>query len=1306
MTKRIPSYIVFILLICAFPAFAATRTWDGSSSNLWNLAANWAENAVPTTGDALVFPSGAANISTSNDIAAGTSFASITFGAGASAYTLAGNAIILSGGATAITASNTSLTMTISLNITFSTSAPTITVASGGTLAISGTIANGGLSLTTNISGTATFSGLISGSGAFTTSGSGTVTLSNNSNSYSGGTKVGNGTLIVTNTGMLGTGDVSSATPGTGTLSLRIDGAGNNGTITMGCDWGSFISYSITFDVRNNGSGNTGNAIAFGGQAQITGNVSINFTGANGYQFKSTGGFFDNQGSTNTITLNPTTASFLCTGSISSTTSPGHIIALDGTATGNVISSVISEGNPTNCWTINKTNTSTWNLSGANTTVGVFNISGGILQLGVSSNVTGSGPLGTNAGGVFITSTGALDLNGYSIGTTNAEPLSLNSTGTASAGALINSSSTAATYGGLITLAGASSIKGGTGTIAISNVGTITGATFGLTLGGAQGGSITSIIGTTSGTITKQDAGTWTLSGVNTYTGATTISAGILAAGSTSAFGSNSAVTLANVASTSLNTTGYNNTIGSITGGGTTGGNVTLGAATLTIGGDNSSPAAYAGVISGTGAITKSGTGTLTLSGTSTYTGTTAIQNGRLSINTIADLSTSSAIGAPTTAGNGTIAMGSTTATGILVYTGTAQNTNRVINLAGTTGGATIDQSGTGLLKFTSACTATGTGAKTLTLQGSTAGTGEIAAAIVDGAGATVTSVTKVGSGTWTLSGTNTYSGATTVSVGTLSINTIADASSNSAIGTGASTAAITIGATGTLNYTGTGHSSSRAIVLSGSGGTIDASGSGALTLSGGVTGNTYGLVLAGTGSATFSGVINTTTGTLTKSSSGTWTLSGANTYTGTTTISAGTLKLGAAGVIPDASAVTVTGTLDMNTFSETVGSIAGAGTIDNVVGAGTPTLTSGGDGTSTTFSGVIQNTTGTLGLSKAGAGTLTLSGANTYTGTTTISAGTLQLGAAARISNSSNVVMSGGYFSTGSGAGYAETAGTITLTAHSRIVLGTGSHSLNFAASNGATWTAATLLRITGWQGSWNSTTGTSGKIYTGSSAELSAGKLAQIFFTHPISGMPYTAIQLGTGEVVPTSTLPVKLVSFTGEKGKSFNELFWITASEINSEYFEVQRSSDGVNFESIGTVKGAGNSNNILQYSFVDYEQPSGTSYYRLKQFDYDGQNETFNTVAIDNNSSSEFKMNALFPNPANASVTVNFQASELGSHFIFINDAQGNEVFAATIATLQGDNKFQLPTQNYASGTYFVRIVSPKKESISSQIVVQH
>ena len=93
-----------------------------------------------------------------------------------------------------------------------------------------------------------------------------------------------------------------------------------------------------------------------------------------------------------------------------------------------------------------------------------------------------------------------------------------------------------------------------------------------------------------------------------------------------------------------------------------------------------------------------------------------------------------------------------------------------------------VDQSGTGNLKFTSDLTATGNGAKTLTLQGSTAGTGEIAGKIVDSTSATA--VAKSGSGTWVLSGANVYSGGTTVSAGTL----LANNTSGSVTGSGAIT--------------------------------------------------------------------------------------------------------------------------------------------------------------------------------------------------------------------------------------------------------------------------------------------------------------------------------------------------------------------------------------------------------------------------------------------------------------------------------------------------------------------------------------
>jgi fibronectin-binding autotransporter adhesin len=148
-----------------------------------------------------------------------------------------------------------------------------------------------------------------------------------------------------------------------------------------------------------------------------------------------------------------------------------------------------------------------------------------------------------------------------------------------------------------------------------------------------------------NGSINQLSSGTTILSGDNTYTGGTTVSSGTLRAGVASvvntsgAFGNNSAVALANTAGVTLDLAGFDTQIGSLSGGGATGGTVTSsteGEFTLTVGGDNTSPDAFAGVIqdgSGTMRLTKIGTGTLTLTGDNTYTGGTTIYAGTTSIN-------------------------------------------------------------------------------------------------------------------------------------------------------------------------------------------------------------------------------------------------------------------------------------------------------------------------------------------------------------------------------------------------------------------------------------------------------------------------------------------------------------------------------------------------------------------------------------------------------------------------------------------------------------------------------------------------
>ncbi len=128
------------------------------------------------------------------------------------------------------------------------------------------------------------------------------------------------------------------------------------------------------------------------------------------------------------------------------------------------------------------------------------------------------------------------------------------------------------------------------------------------------------------------------------------------------------------------------------------------------------------------------------------------------------------------------------------------------------------------------------------------------------------------------------------------------------------------------------------------------------------------------------------------------------NTYTGITTINNGaTLKLGAAGVMVNSATLVIAGTLNMAGYSAAVGSITGAGTITSSA-SGNLSLTVGANGTTTEFSGLLANGLATsLALIKIGGGRLTLSGANTYTGSTTINAGTLTVSSTGRLGNSAN---------------------------------------------------------------------------------------------------------------------------------------------------------------------------------------------------------------------------------------------------------------------------------------------------------------
>jgi fibronectin-binding autotransporter adhesin len=390
-----------------------------------------------------------------------------------------------------------------------------------------------------------------------------------------------------------------------------------------------------------------------------------------------------------------------------------------------------------------------------------------------------------------------------------------------------------------------------------------------------------------------------------------------------------------------------------------------------------------AGVISGTGAVTKTGIGTTTFTGQNSYSGGTHVQTGKLvGTNAGGDNHTYRGFGSGTITidnsaiahANGVNGTGYNNLTNTVTGAGTFQITGSGVNRTLVNG----DYSGfTGTIELLARNTQLTSGVNTTAevninagatlsvwtvhgtpIFGALSGSGTVTAVVSGSANMTIgnggahgtfagvisnsgtISINKVGSGTQILTGANTYTGITTISGGTLQI---------------------------------------------GNGGTSGTLGTGAVI-------NNAMLAVNRSNNITVANVISGTGG-LTQSGGGITTLTAANTFTGTTLVSGGTLALGHVNALQNSTLNTGTSGAQQITFTlggantYNIGALEGAD--DLVIGANS--IGVGSNNASTIYSGVIS---GSGNFTKAGTGTQTLSGDNTYTGTTTISGGTLQIGA------------------------------------------------------------------------------------------------------------------------------------------------------------------------------------------------------------------------------------------------------------------------------------------------------------------------
>ncbi|HLG34301.1 MAG TPA: T9SS type A sorting domain-containing protein [Bacteroidia bacterium] len=192
----------------------------------------------------------------------------------------------------------------------------------------------------------------------------------------------------------------------------------------------------------------------------------------------------------------------------------------------------------------------------------------------------------------------------------------------------------------------------------------------------------------------------------------------------------------------------------------------------------------------------------------------------------------------------------------------------------------------------------------------------------------------------------------------------------------------------------------------------------------------------------------------------------------------------------------------------------------------------------------------------------------------------------------------------------------------------------------------------------------------------------------------------QFGIGK--GAGPLPIELVYFSAKPEGSIVKCSWQTASEVNNDYFTIERSTNGKDFAAAGTVDGAGNSSTTLTYSFTDETPAGGISYYRLKQTDFDGMfsYSKIKSVIFKTEKTDEvISISSVAPNPFTENFSVTYSMQQEAEVNISLMNASGQIVYNQTQTALQGINRFDYTEGfNLPNGMYFVKISFDKNVQV--------
>ena len=227
---------------------------------------------------------------------------------------------------------------------------------------------------------------------------------------------------------------------------------------------------------------------------------------------------------------------------------------------------------------------------------------------------------------------------------------------------------------------------------------------------------------------------------------------------------------------------------------------------------------------------------------------------------------------------------------------------------------------------------------------------------------------------------------------------------------------------------------------------------------------------------------------------------------------------------------------------------------------------------------------------------------------------------------------------------------------------------------------------------------------------ANLSADEWIDIGGTGVAGLVTSTVIPLIWGEFTlgsssTSNTLPIKLLDFEAKFNTTNNnvELKWITANEINSDYFTIERSTNGNEWEVITLHEAAGNSETVLDYNIIDETPNNGINYYRLKETDFNGDYFYSNIKFIKVNTNvAEL---SIYPNPIITNATLNYSINNDEEFELEITNSVGQVVINKKLTLQKGENTLPFEMEGLNPGNYFLNIHTADYSKIETRKLIK-